>query len=59
MVNAIDNTDNVKFTTYLRNFVPQTIVLTPPLPTEILNIIKSLNSNTVTSYDKISSFFLC
>ena len=55
---AIDNTNNVKFTTYLKNSVPQTIVLTPPLPTEILNIIKSLNPNTGTGYDNISSFFL-
>ena len=39
---AIDNTDDVKFTRYLKNSVPQTIVLTPPLPTEILNIIKSI-----------------
>ena len=51
------DTDNVKFTTYLRNSVPQTIVLTPPLPTAILNIIKSLNPNTATGYDNISSFF--
>ena len=59
IVNTIDNTDNVKLTTYLRNSVPQTIVLTPLLPTEILNIIKSLNPNTATGYDNISSFFLC
>ena len=43
---------------YLRNSVPQPIVLTPPLPTEILNIIKSLNPNNATGYDNISSFFL-
>ena len=41
IAHEIDNTDDVKFTTYLKNSVPQTIVLTPPLPTEILNIIKS------------------
>ena len=56
--NAIDNTDNVKFTSYLRNSVPQTIVRTPPLPTEILNIIKSLYPNPATEYDNISSFLL-
>ena len=33
-------------------------MLTPPLPTEILNIIQSLNPNTATGYDNISSFFL-
>ena len=55
---AIDNTNDVKFTIYLKNSVPQTIVLTPPLPTEILNIIKSLNPNTGTGYDNISSFLL-
>ena len=43
IANAIDNTDNHKFTTRLRNSVSQTIVLTPPLHTKILNIIKSLN----------------
>ena len=58
IANAIDNTDNVKFTSYLKNSVPQTIVLTPPLPTEILNIIKSLYPNTATGYDYISSFLL-
>ena len=56
IAHAIDNTDNVKFTAYLRNSVPQTIALTPPLPTEILNIIKSLNPNTATGYENISSF---
>ena len=55
---AIDNTDNVKFTIYLWNSVSQTIVLTPPLSTKILNIIKSLNPNIATGYDNISSFFL-
>ena len=58
IANTIDNTDYVKFTTYLRNSVPQIIVLTPPLRTEIHNIIKSLNANTGTGYDNISSFFL-
>ena len=33
-------------------------MLTPPLPTEILNIIKSLNPNTASSCDNVSSFFL-
>ena len=55
---AIDNIDDVKFTTYLRNSVPQTIVLTFPLPTENFNIIKFLNPNTATGYDNIFPFFL-
>ena len=33
-------------------------MLTPLLPTKILNIIKSINPNTATGYDNISSFFL-
>ena len=33
-------------------------MLTPPLPTEILNIIRSLNPNTASGYDNVSSFFL-
>ena len=33
-------------------------MLTPPLPTGILNIIKSLNPNTASGYDNVSSFFL-
>ena len=55
---AIDNTDDVKFTTYLKNSIPQTIVLIPPLPTEILNVIKSFNPNTASGYDNVSSFVL-
>ena len=33
-------------------------MLTPPLPTEILNIIRSLNPNTASGHDNVSSFFL-
>ena len=33
-------------------------MLTPSLPTEILNTIKSLNPNTAFGYDNLSSFFL-
>ena len=58
IANAIDNNNSVKFTTYLRNSVPQIIVLTPPFPSEIITIINSLNPNTASGYNNISSFFL-
>ena len=60
IANAIDNTDNDKFATYLRNSVPQTIVLTPPLPTEILKhnqISKPQHSPDDVVAPKLSLYF--
>jgi len=43
---------------YLGKSISQTIILDPPKPVEIFNIINSLNPNKASGSDNISSFFL-
>ena len=43
---------------FLKKTVSQTIVLDPPQPIEIFNVISSLNPHKATGYDNISSYFL-
>ena len=44
---------DINFTSYLRNPVSPTIVLNPPLPSEILNVKNSLKSFKACGYDNI------
>ena len=48
--------NETNFKTFLNNFITQSIVLDPPQPIEIYNIINSLNINKASGYD-ISSFY--
>ena len=50
--------NETNFKTFLNNSITQSIVLDPPQPIEIYNIINSLNINKACGYDNISSFFL-
>ena len=50
--------NETNFKTFLNNSKTQSIVLDPPQPIEIYNIINSLNINKACGYDNISSFFL-
>ena len=43
---------------FLKKTVSQTIVLDPPQPIEIFNVINSLNPHKASGYDSISSYFL-
>ena len=49
---------DINFTSYLQNPVSPTIVLNPPLPSEILNVINSLKSFKACGYDNIPAHFL-
>ena len=49
---------DINFTSYLQNPVSPTIVRNPPLPSEILNVINSLNSFKACGYDNIPFRFL-
>ena len=50
--------NETNFKTFLNNSITQSIVLDPPQPNEIYNIINSFNINKACGYDNISSFFL-
>ena len=49
---------DINFTSYLQNPASPTIVLNPPLPSEILNVINSLKSFKACAYDNIPARFL-
>ena len=50
--------NEVNFKTFFKKTVSQTIVLDPPQPIEIFNVIDSFNPHKATGYDHISSYFL-
>ena len=54
--NTLDSTD---FKSFLKNSVFDSIVLNPPQPNEIYNVINTLNTHKACGYDNISSYFLC
>ena len=54
---SIRHSSEVNFKMFLKKTVSQTIVLDPPQPKEIFNVISSLNPHKATGYD-ISSYFL-
>lgn len=58
IANSLGNVTKVDFKTFLKNSVPQTIVLTPPLPIEIYKIIQTLNIGKASGNDDIPSYFL-
>ena len=49
---------DINFTSFLQNPVSPTIVLNPPLPFEILNVMNSLKSFKACRYDNIPANFL-
>ena len=51
-----DSTNNQNFKTYLKNSVSQSIILDPPQPNKIYNIINCLNLHKATGHDIISSY---
>ena len=55
---SIRHSSEVNFKMFLKQTVSQTIVLDPPQPIEIFNVINSLNPHKATGYDNISSYFL-
>ena len=57
--NATDNSvSESAFTKYLRNSEINTIVLEPPQPIEVYDIINTLNPHKACGHDNISPFFL-
>ena len=55
---SIRHFSEVNFKMFLKKTVSQTIVLDPPQPIEIFDVISSLNPHKATGYDNISSYFL-
>ena len=55
---SIRHSSEVNFKMFLKKTISQTIVLDPPQPIEIFNVISSLNPPKATGYDNISSYFL-
>ena len=58
IANNVNKSDDSDFKSDLKHSISSTIVLDPPQPVEIFNVINSLNPNTASGYDNISAYFL-
>ena len=58
IANNVNKSDDSDFKSYLRHSISSTIVLDPPQPVEIFNVINSLNPHRASGYDNISAYFL-
>ena len=58
IANNVNKSDDGNFKSYLMHSISSTIVLDPPQPVEIFNVINSLNPHTASGYDNISAYFL-
>ena len=58
IANNVHKSDDSDFKSYLKHSISSTIVLDPPQPVEIFNVINSLNPHTASGYDNISAYFL-
>ena len=58
IANNDNKSDDSDFKTYLKHSISSTIVLDPPQPVEIFNVINSLNPHKASGYDNISAYFL-
>jgi len=53
----INNATNLNPNSYLKHATSDIIVLDPPIPAEIFNVINSLNPNKADGHDNVSTFF--
>ena len=58
VANNVNKSDDSDFKSYLEHSISSTILLDPPQPVEIFNVINSLNPHTASGYDNISAYFL-
>ena len=58
IANNVNKSDDSDFKFYLKHSISSSIVLDPPQPVEIFNVINSLNPHTASGYDHISAYFL-
>ena len=58
IANNVNKPDDSDFKTYLKHSIASTIVLDPPQPMKIFNVINSLSPHKASGYDNISAYFL-